>query len=63
MRGLVKLNEHEEVAEPPLSGHQEAFVSRLPRDDPLDMEADDATLEEEEAEARFSLGESQIDLL
>ena len=58
MRGLVKLNELEDVAEPPLSNNQEIFVSRLPRDEPLDMEAKDATLEEVEEEARFSPGES-----
>ena len=63
MRGLVKLNELEDVAEPPLGGNQETFVSRLPRDDPMDMEVDDAALEEVEEKARFSPGESQIGLL
>ena len=63
MRGLGKFNELEDIIEPPLGGHQEASILRLPRDDPLDMEADDATLEEEEAKARFSPGESQIGLL
>ena len=63
MRGLVKLNELEEVVEPPLGGHSEAFISRLPRDDPLDMDADDAVLEEEGEEAWFSPGESQHGLL
>lgn len=51
MRALVMLNELEEVAETPLGGHPEPSVSRLPRDDPLDMEADNAALEEEEEEA------------
>ena len=63
MRGMVKLNELEDVVEPPLGGHQEASVSRLPRDDPLDMEVDDATLEEAEEEARFNPSKSQIGLL
>ena len=51
MRGLVKLNELEDVAEPSLGGNKETTVSRLPRDEPLDMEAEDAALEEVEDEA------------
>lgn len=57
MRGLVKLNELEEVAKPPLGGNQEHSVSRWPRDEAIDMEAEDATLEEIEEDARFSPGE------
>ena len=33
MRGLVKLNELKEVAEPPLCGLPDVSTSRLPRDD------------------------------
>jgi len=32
MRGLVKLNELEDIVEPSLGGNQERSVSRLPRD-------------------------------
>ena len=63
MRGLVKLNKLEEVAEPPLGGHPKASVLRMPRNDPLDMDADDVALEEEGEEARFNPGESQPGLL
>lgn len=63
MRGLVKLNELEEVVEPPLGGHLEATVLRLPRDNPRDLDANDAALEEEGEEARFIPGESQLSLL
>ena len=63
MRGLVKINELEDIAEPPLGGNQETSVSRLPKDKPMDMEAEDAVLKEAEEEARFSPGESQIGLL
>ena len=63
MWGLVKLNALEEVVEPPLGGNQERSVSRLPRDEPMDMEAEDAVLEEVEDDAQFSPGESRLDLL
>lgn len=63
MRGLVKLNELEDVIEPPLNSNQETSISRLPRDEPLDMEAEDAALEEAEEKAWFNPGESQIGLL
>ena len=63
MRGLVKLNELEEVVEPLLDGNQERSVSWLPRDEPMDMEVEDATLEEAEEDNWFSLGESRHDLL
>lgn len=63
MRGFVKHNELEEVAEPPLGDPLEVSSSRLPRDDPQDLDADDAMLEDEGEEARFILGESQPSLL
>lgn len=56
MRGLVKLNKLEEVAEPLLGDPPEVSSSRLPRDDPRDLDADDATLEEEGEEAWFRPG-------
>ena len=63
MRGLVKLNELEDVVEPPLGGNQECSMSRLPRDEPMDMEAEDTMLEEAEDDAQFSPGESRLSLL
>lgn len=46
MRGLVKLNELEEVAEPPLGSPPEVSTSRMPRDDTQDLDVDDVALEE-----------------
>ena len=63
MRGLVKLNELEEVAEPPLGGTSEASTSGLPKDEMQDLGEDDTALEEDGEEVRFSLGESQLGLL
>ena len=63
MRGLVKLNELEEVAEAPLGGPPEVSTSPLHRDDTQDLDADDAVLEEDGEEALFSPGESQLGLL
>ena len=63
MRGLVKLNELEDVVEPPLDDNQETFISRLLRDEPVDMKVEDAALEDVEEEAQFSQGELQIGLL
>lgn len=63
MHGLVKLNELEEVAKPLLVGNQERSVSRLPRDEPMNMEAEDTALEEVEEDARFNPGESRLGLL
>lgn len=51
MRGLLKLDDLEDVAEPPLGGNQELSVSRMPRDKPMDMEAEDAVLEEAKEDA------------
>ena len=42
MWGLVKLNALEEVAEPPLGSTPEATTSRLPKEEMLDLEVDDA---------------------
>ena len=60
---LVKLNELEEVAEPLLGGNQERSVSRWPRDEVMDMEVEDATLEEAEEDTRFSPREQWLGLL
>ena len=63
MKGLVKLDELEEVAEPPLGSLSEASSSCMPRDDTQDLDDDQATLEEEGEVERFSLGESNLGLL
>ena len=63
MRGRVKLNELEEVAEPPLGGLPKVSTLSMPKDDTQDLDDDEAALEDEGEEARFSLGESQPGLL
>ena len=63
MRGLVKLNELEDVVEPLLGGNQERSVSRLPRDEPMDMEAEDVALGEVKDDSWFNPGESRLGLL
>lgn len=60
MHELVKLNELEEVIEPPLGGNQERSVLRQPRDEAMDMEVEDAALEEAEEDARFSPREQRL---
>ena len=60
MRKLVKLNELEEVAEPPLGGSQERPVLWRPSDKAMTMEAEDATLEEVEEDTQFSPGEQRL---
>ena len=63
MRGLVKLNELEEVGEPPLGGLPETSTSGFPKDDMQGLEEKDTTLEDEGKEAQFIPGESQLGLL
>ena len=63
MRGLVKLNDLEEVVEPPLGGTPEATTLGQPKDEMLDLEVDDAVSEEDNEVAHFSPGETQINLL
>jgi hypothetical protein len=63
MRGLVKLNELEEVAEPPLGGLLEATTSSMPKYVVQDLDEDNAALDDEGEEDRFSPGESHLGLL
>lgn len=51
MRELVKLNELEEVAEPPLGGLLEASASSMPKDFVQDLDEDIVALDEEGEEA------------
>ena len=63
MRGLVKLNELEEVAEPLLGGLPKASTSGPLKDEMLDLDEEDTTPEDDNKATRFSVGESQIGLL
>ena len=63
MRGLVKLNELEEVVEPLVGSLLKVSTSRLPRDDTQDLDADNVALDDDGEEARFSPNESQLGLL
>ena len=63
MRGLVKLNELEEAAEPLLGDNQERSISRRPRDEAMDMEAEDVALKEAEEDPLFNPGEQRLGLL
>jgi hypothetical protein len=63
MWGLVKLNELEEVVEPPLGGMSESSTLGPPKDEMLDLEEEDTAPEDDNEVARFSPGESQIGLL
>ena len=63
MRGLVKLNELEEVAEPALGNLLKASTLSMPKHDTQDLDDDEASLEDEGEEACFSPGESQLGLL
>ena len=51
MRGLVKLNELEELVKPPLGGLPETSTSSLPKDDMQGLKEEDTTLEDEGKEA------------
>lgn len=63
MRALVKLNELEEVVEPPLGGLLEASASSMPKDFVQDLDENIVALDEEGEEARFSPAESHSGLL
>ena len=60
MHKLVKLNKLKEVAEPLLGGNHESPVTRRPKDEAMDMEAEDAALEEAEEDAWFNPGEQHL---
>lgn len=63
MRGLVKLNELEEVVKPLLGGMIESSTSRPPKEEMLDLEEEDTAPEDDSEATRSSPGESQIGLL
>ena len=51
MRGLVKVNDLEELAEPPLGGTLEASTLGPLKEEMLDLQVDDAMWEEANADA------------
>jgi hypothetical protein len=55
MRGLVKLNELEEAAEPPLGGMPEASTSGLTKDEMQDLEEEDTALDDDGEESQLGL--------
>ena len=63
MRSLVKVNDLEELAEPPLGGTSEASTSGPPKEEKLDREVEDAMREEANEDAQLSPGEAQVGLL
>ena len=63
MQGLVKVNDLEELAEPPLGRTPEASTSGRPKEEMLDLEVEDAMREDANADTWFSLGEAQAGLL
>ena len=63
MRGLVKVNNLEELVEPLLGGTLEANASRPPKEEMLDLEVEDAMREDANADTQFSQGETQASLM
>ena len=63
MRGLVNLNDLEELVEPSLGGTPEATTLGPPKEEMLDLDVEDKTQEEENDEAQFSPSEAHISLL
>ena len=63
MRCLVKVNNLEELAEPPLGGAPEANTSGPSKEELLDMEMSNAMWEDANEDAQFSLGEAHVGLL
>ena len=58
MRCMVKINDLEELAEPPLSGTLGASTSSNPKDDAMDMEESVELYEEAKLASQFSPGEA-----
>ena len=58
MRCMVKINDLEELGEPPLSGTLGASTSGTPKDDAMDVEESMGLEKEAKLAAQFSLGEA-----
>lgn len=63
MRSLVKANDLEELAEPPLGGPLEASTLGPLKEEMLDLEVEDAMWDDANDDTHFSLGESGAGLL
>ena len=63
MRCMVKLNDLEELAEPPLGGTLGTSSSGLPKDEAMDLDEGVKHEEEENVVAQFSLSQAKISLL
>ena len=63
MRGLVKVNDLEELADPPLGGVPEASTSGSSKEELRDMEMEDAMQGAANEDPQFSLGEARAGIL
>lgn len=60
---MVKLNDPEELVEPPLGGTTGALTLAPPKDATMDLDEEDGLQEEVNAMAQFSLGETNYGLV
>lgn len=63
MRCMVKLNDLEELDEPPLGGTLGASTSAPPKDTAMDLEEEEGRLQEANEMAQFSQGEANYGLV
>ena len=63
MRCMVKLNDLEELAEPPLGETLGTLTSAPPKDDAMDLTEKEGRLVEANEMAQFSLGEANYGLV
>ena len=63
MRCMVKLNDLEELVEPPLGGTPGSSTSGLPKDEVMHLDEGIELQEEAKLEAQFSPGKANIGLL
>lgn len=63
MRCMVKLNNVEELAEPPLGGNLGTLTSAQPKDVAMDLEEEEGRLKEENEMAQLSPGEANYCLV
>ena len=59
MQGLVKVNDLEELLEPPLGGTPKVSTSGPPKEEMLDLEVEDSMQGESNVDAQFHPGEAQ----
>ena len=63
MSCMVKLNDLEGLAEPPLGGNPGASTSAPPKDAAMDLEVEEGRMEEENERARFNPGKANYGLV